>query len=109
MSKSKEQLNKLIDKIQQDLDDAKKQRDALDVTYSIGDRFSSGHEKVILGKVWRKKGNLNMLALTRLCSGETWNGAFSAIDCKRITASEIGDKLGCLTRYWDARKKVKTK
>lgn len=75
------------------------------VTYSIGDRFKTKYEKVILVQVWTGEANLSKYALVRLSNGECWNGYFAVANPRKITAEEIDDTLGCLTRYWDARKK----
>ncbi len=79
------------------------------VTYSVGDRFFSDNtcnEKVILVRTWRSS-HSDKAAFVRLESGEPWNNSFTARDFKKIRPSEIGSKIGCLVRYWDARKNEK--
>ena len=101
---SKQQLDKLIDKIQQDLDDAKRKRDELEVTYSIGDRFKDGAgQKAIL-----VKSGHNQVSFNYLSGGEMFAGPCGTRDLVRVTRMEMRLLDNCLryfTRYWDARKK----
>jgi hypothetical protein len=102
---SKQQLDKLIDKIQQDLDDAKRKRDELEVTYSIGDRFRHNGDKHILAR-GEKRDDITMINLR---NGEAWSHERPAKDMVRITQPELDTVLstgkGTFIRYWDARKK----
>ena len=86
-----------------------KQIAASEVTYSIGDRFNyMGKEKIILVQLWLGlDGNRYVIGFVRLRNGGTWNGSFKAKDATAITPSEIADDIGCLVRYWDARKQEK--
>ena len=104
MSDERKILERSIEDHQTAIDKATKDLDALEVTYSIGDRFRNGTEKAILVNIIGCGVSVNV-ALVRLSSGRSWNYPFLAKRINEITKEEMGTTLGCLTRYWDNRKK----
>ena len=96
--------NIVIVRMAKEIEDIEKQIADSEVTYSIGDRFKTAQEKVILVQVWS---GVYKYAFARLSTGECWNECFPASDPERITKEEIGSIMGCLDRYWDARRQCK--
>ena len=95
---------------QKAIDDAKRELEALDTTYSIGDRFryaaedADGDREIILSQF-----DYSVVGMIFLESGENWGGTSAKVkDVRRITTKELERFCNhCWTRYWDARKKVK--
>ncbi|KKK80065.1 hypothetical protein LCGC14_2827220 [marine sediment metagenome] len=103
LKRSIEDHQAAIDKAKKEL----KELEALEVTYSIGDRFKDGASKVILVNIIGSGIVENNVALVRLGSGRSWNYPFRARYSDKITKEEMGTTIGCLTRYWDNKKKIR--
>lgn len=99
-------LEESIEDHQKAIDKAKKELAALEVTYSVGDRFKS-RDKYILACT---DTNYNV-HLVNLAHGSHLSNSTRVENTKRITQSEfnriLASNLPDPVRYWDARKKVK--
>ncbi len=103
---TKQILQDSINDHQRAIDKAKKELEALNATYSIGDRFVlQGKKKVILANF---KGCVGLIELE---TGRNWGQNYSSkvVDIHRITKREMGSIWGGdnTIRYWDNRKQVK--
>ena len=108
MSKSKEQLDNLIEKTQKVLDAAKRDRAALDETYSIGDRFRHHYTGTKLLLCSANNSDRNTVGLVMLKNGESWNDPIVVTDRYRMTKSELGRMCifpENITRYYDHKKR----
>ena len=91
---------KAIDKSERDLD-------ALEVTYSIGDRFKYGTSRKFMLSDSDKN---NRIAMVGLNNGIRYNTSWAVGDVGMITTREMNGMLSyfsSFTRYWDARKGCK--
>ena len=96
-------LKRSIEDHQAAIDKAKKELEALEVTYSIGDRFKDGNEnKKMLVVVCGIGSSKKEIRVVDMKTGHTWG--FIANNIKKITKYELSGLLGSFTRYWDNRK-----
>lgn len=102
LEQNKKDQRSTQEKLQEEQRKIEKQIEALEVTYSHGDRFRgiSGDKYMIA------LGNKGAICLLRLKSGIAWAGICHPKEASRITWSELGEicKPENLTRYWDNRK-----
>ena len=106
MKDAKKILEKSIKEHQKAIDKAKKEMEALEVTYSIGDRFYYG-ERSRTGKRFLVETKDDCCAMISFYSGCFANDNIVAVGNKRkITQDEL-EKLcdgNGYVRYWDSRK-----
>ncbi len=104
-------LERSIEDHQAAIDKAKKELDALKVTYSIGDRFTTTCE----GNAYKSKAILATngkpaVVMIELASGLRWKRTIAEVkDMDVITKEEFAEicRDDNFARYWDNRKKVR--
>lgn len=108
MKNERKILEKTIKDSQKVIDKAKKDLGALEVTYSIGDRFTTSlsGEKIILVQLCG-----GLIGAASLKDGSSYGVAAEKFDNKKeITQRQleriISNPRGAFTRYWDSRKQV---
>ena len=95
----------ILEKLIQDGKDAEAKLKAMEVTYSIGDRFQGEGSKYVLAII----GHGNKVHLANMTYGTTCSGAHKVADYYKITPDELKRLYGCIrvTRYWDKQKGVR--
>ena len=102
MTEERRILEQSITNHQLAIDVAKKNLAALEVTYSIGDRFQrDGNKYILIATATRS------IVMGKLSDGCRWGPVISVLNCNRIIQSEFNQEWGpSFCRYWDNRKKV---